>query len=1446
MNGVAINTIKQSMVAILGENETPVGAGFFIRTDGYLITCHHVIFQHEKLKVRYCEEIYEALWVEEYSDPDIDIAILKITITGAKVVTLQKGFLNTDKFVLYGFLGTKLNKFPQGCEVVSDYLYDSVAVSTLDTYINTTIIYSNPWNKLPLKGKVYESYRVPVKVDKGFSGGAVFTSISGGVIGIVQSSKDNETRIIKCENIVKCIYKLEVEIIDGGRNHDYFHLPENFVERAVQYEKIIQAINNYSVVALVGFGGYGKTVLANWIGNDSQIKRRFEKIISISVGKKCEDENLTKLLVSVVKQINDNVCLNENDDRVTQELVKVIGNRSLLLVIDDVWSEIQLKPFLQGGPYCVRLITTRNYDILPRGAEKIKIDGLDKEDAQKLIKKDIHVEKDSNEDLLLNSLCLRLGNWAQLLSMINRSLWEKVASGKTIFDSIKFCTDRLDEEGVAVFDPEKTNDNESHKAIRVCIEISIEDLNNNNKNRFFELLIFPENEHIPLNLIAALWKKTSKMSENATEDLCYKLNNRSLFESFLLDVKEVKLHNNIYSYLRSQWKIKEDDEISINNLFLNELYEQYENDWSNIPQSNSYLWRRLTWHLRRSKRLSDIEHLLTSYKWIKRKVNAVGIHELIYEYTSESKNPVLEKIGQAVFLSFDSISKNCSELSYQLWGRLAYYSDNQLKILLQDARIDQSDNGSIMLFPSLTPPGSERLRIIGHGDVVYSAKYITPNIFPNSKAIITISKDATAKLWSSENGLLIYTFYGHEGIIKSLSCSKDGLFFVTSSEDTTAIIWNTISKSSIVLDGHSDVVNIASFSSDGKMVVTASDDNSAIIWDAKTGKKIKILNEHEYPVNFAMFSPDNSKVVTASKDNKIIIWDIDNLEKKILIGHTDGVNCAIYSNDGTMIISASDDNTARIWNLVSDNSLELKGHIAPINTAFFSHDQTKAITSSHDQKIIIWNVRNGEQYRVFNGHTFSVLSALFSHDDQFVVSSSSDKTSRIWDVATEKVINILRGHEDQVIYAQFSEDDQSIITASHDHSARVWNSKIYEKTSRIDHYHVDKVNFINFSIDEDLIITTSDDKTARIWKNETGGFLKKIDSSQFNFTGAIFSLDKKMALLVSDDKLIEIWDLDDLSERVSSLEFSKSIYQWDVYCPISFIGGKIMATITNDDSFCAFNSKVIDFVLSLVEFGFPVVFLFAYFGIAGKLDSNAKFFNEINPYHSFDLFVGHDFWIKNISLSDDGLFIAILYIQNNKDHDDSDIMAVLEIKAIDLDISVAKINIYEDVLRILFSPDNSKVIIVIRDKGTYNIDFSINLWDINPLSDIIAVGIGSGILRDIVFSSDSSKIVVNFFQESDSLYGSLKLFDLLVCNEFDNLKCFDDTVVKCIFSNDNFMLIILTFDKLISLWEINTQHYKPLFHIDAIPTVLVKSSNMIAIGDNIGRLHLLKCVSIDS
>jgi hypothetical protein len=160
-------------------------------------------------------------------------------------------------------------------------------------------------------------------------------------------------------------------------------LSPDFVMRPSEFEAVISRLidkeQKYPVAitaALRGAGGYGKTMLACAVCHDKRIQEAFKHgILWVTLGESPGD---------LVKKINDLIYILSGEQTHVNSMEvalarfrELLADRDILLVIDDVWSESHLKPFLQGGERCARLITTRNSDTLPPEAQKINVDAAE-------------------------------------------------------------------------------------------------------------------------------------------------------------------------------------------------------------------------------------------------------------------------------------------------------------------------------------------------------------------------------------------------------------------------------------------------------------------------------------------------------------------------------------------------------------------------------------------------------------------------------------------------------------------------------------------------------------------------------------------------------------------------------------------------------------------------------------------------------------------------------------------------------------------------------------------------------------------------------------------------------------------------------------------------------------------------------------------------------------
>lgn len=204
-----IDELCQSMVKILGDtNDKVVGSGFLIRVDGYIVTCHHVIYNLRYINVEYREQKYVAQWCEKLSNIEVDIAILKIDVNDAKPVRVSLATAQSIPAIVYGFPAKEINQFPRGFDVCG-ILTQSAPVKTIATYNKDQLVVTeNLWNRKPSESSIFWAYRINERVNPGISGGLVINRETGCAIGVIQSTRSTESYVISWKNILEQLKEL--------------------------------------------------------------------------------------------------------------------------------------------------------------------------------------------------------------------------------------------------------------------------------------------------------------------------------------------------------------------------------------------------------------------------------------------------------------------------------------------------------------------------------------------------------------------------------------------------------------------------------------------------------------------------------------------------------------------------------------------------------------------------------------------------------------------------------------------------------------------------------------------------------------------------------------------------------------------------------------------------------------------------------------------------------------------------------------------------------------------------------------------------------------------------------------------------------------------------------------------------------------------------------------
>src|SRR6266571_7420313 len=332
-------------------------------------------------------------------------------------------------------------------------------------------------------------------------------------------------------------------------------LPVDYVPRLQEYDALISKLLDQQreepvaiTAALRGAGGYGKTTMAKAICHDERIQQAFDDgILWVTLGE--HPGNLVGNVEDMIYLLNKERPGFTDTIAAAARLAELLADRDILLVVDDVWDTTHLKPFLQGGKRCARLVTTRNEDVLPANTQSLVVDAMQPGEAVQLLSSGLQTRAFTAREMqALSDLVTRLGEWALLLKLANGVLRDRVGRGEALAKALTYLNKAFNRRGLTAFDAENAQARDA--AVSATLRVSFELLHKEQYARYQELAVFSEDVDIPIATLEKLWGATGGLDDFDTEELCRTLYRHSLLLNFDLATRTIRLHDVIRSYLQ--------------------------------------------------------------------------------------------------------------------------------------------------------------------------------------------------------------------------------------------------------------------------------------------------------------------------------------------------------------------------------------------------------------------------------------------------------------------------------------------------------------------------------------------------------------------------------------------------------------------------------------------------------------------------------------------------------------------------------------------------------------------------------------------------------------------------------------------------------------------------------------------------------------------------------
>ncbi len=925
-------------------------------------------------------------------------------------------------------------------------------------------------------------------------------------------------------------------------------LPANFIDRPLELEALRRSImsdganRRIALTALKGMAGIGKTVLAQALCFDEVTQAAFpDGIIWLTIGKDARD--LVPLFREAAKAVGDSPEGYETLQAASNRLRSRLRDRSVLIVLDDVWDVRDAAPFLVDSPRSRLLITTRDArTAVALNADLQELDVLSWDQSTQLLALWSGLSADKlpaeGDDIVRECACLPLA-----LAMVGAQLRGKPDRWANTLDKLRSA----DLARIRQSFPDYP-----HPDLLRAIDVSLEALDAELRDRYLAFAVFPEDVSIPEAAIRTLWGVPGYDAEDAIDRLV------ELSLASRDDEQRLRVHDLLLDYLRR--RVGADRLTERHDLFLESYRRQCPQHWADGPR-DGYFFENLIWHLRHAQRSEEALHLLTDFRWMTGKLRASGVAGLLADYEWHStKSDEARRVSESIRLSAHVLAVDHDQLAGQLLGRLSMGSSAAIDRLLASAA---SYDGSAWLRPLrclLTQPGGPlNLTLAGH-----TARVRSVAVTQGGEWAVSASDDQTVRVWNLHRGTLERTMTGHRDIVRALVALPNGETVVSASDDHTLRMWNIRSGSEVQqLHTQVECVRVLAAFPDGRRVAAASDDFTIKIWDLTRGVVERVLRGHTGAINGLVVMPTGMTLASASDDRTIRIWNLAvDAPETVLRGHkarviglaaagsrlaslsadgvarlwqldgtgtsqlvnwtVDGVRHLSATPAGDLVVAASDDCDIHLWDVKAGSARQLEGHSDWVNSVAVTHDGRFALSGSDDCTLKVWDLHRVADTVAPRDHGDRVRHVAFVPHADAVLSSSDDQTLRVWDVASRSVRRTLSRHHQWVFAC--APDGKRVVSAGSAGSCYVWDLASGEELLRV-HRHQDRVRCIAVAPSGEFVVSGADDATLRVWDLVTGEQSLCVHLQRHWPRALAVTPDSRFAVTAAEGASLKLWDL---------------------------------------------------------------------------------------------------------------------------------------------------------------------------------------------------------------------------------------------------------------------------------------------------------------------------------
>ncbi|WP_162831241.1 NB-ARC domain-containing protein [Amycolatopsis ruanii] len=739
---------------------------------------------------------------------------------------------------------------------------------------------------------------------------------------------------------------------------------------------------------LAGAGGFGKTTLAAAVCARPDVRAAFDWIDWVTVGQEVRGAALADAINDISERLDGQRPGLTSPEQAGIRLGELLREKGrALLVVDDVWTAGQLRPFLNAARGCTLLVTTRIPDLLPGDAETVEVDQMSRQQARLLLSSGVGGLPEAIADQLLDIT----GRWPLALGLANGALRRAVRDGADVTATAERLLARLRDRGPAALDV--TDAARRDRAVAATLESSLGVLGDQ-RERVVELAIFPEDTEIPVDLLVRYWQQTAGLPPAECDRLYHELAELSLI---IPGGTGLRMHDVIRTYLRHECG---PDRLGKLHTALLDAAAALARDgadpvpWWNLPAGAEYLWRSLAYHLDGAGRSAELTALVTTPRWVIRKLVAFGpvavAEDLAFADTPPART-LRRFLDQQAHLLIPGQPEHAvvNALAHRL-PPVAELRELRMATLAEvEGRPRLVPQGDL---PDLPHPALIRV-LTGHDGWVRECAFTG-----EPGALVSAAGDGF-RVWNPETGELIRLIEDRElGFRSAFALSPDGGLLAGAGAEPEILVWDTRTwEVRARLPARGGEITALCFSGEGTNIVHQTGDRTVHVTEIATGRHLRLVRAEEV-LDDAVGLPGGDLLVRygatleiwpATQDGRTRLQPTDPLSPRGLAVSGDGRWAAVTGDDGVLLYD--------LRNPVAPP--RLLGHARELRAAVFSPDGGTLATGSVSGRIVLWDLASARPRGAIQAHASEINDLSFAPDSSALASAGDDGTVRLWDPA---------------------------------------------------------------------------------------------------------------------------------------------------------------------------------------------------------------------------------------------------------------------------------------------------------------------------------------------------------------------------------------------------------------------------------------------------------------